>query len=213
MLLLRVSSAEAGGLTEGAAMAFMGGKSNGWVKRFAIAALGGSGNMARHPVPAGVSWWVARAERTVSEEIPAPPNAVRDFYVDLDNIKRVHPLVVAVRATDRRQTADGYVQTYRVQDRIPLGPLHLRISYVARLHVPNIGDVTAEARQFPRVRLRTTVTFEPIDCRHATHRAHAHRCAARLGGDDGPRGGQGAYRHAGGHAPLLRVAIRTRRAR
>jgi len=110
-----------------------------------------------------VSWWVARAERTVSEEIPAPPHAVRDFYVDLDNIKRVHPLVVAVRATDRRQTADGYVQSYRVQDRIPLGPLHLWISYAACLHVPDTGDVTAEARQFPRVHLRTTVTFEPID--------------------------------------------------
>ena len=107
--------------------------------------------------------WVARAERTVSEEIPAPPDAVRDFYVDLDNIKRVHPLVVAVRATDRQETADGYAQTYRVQDRIPLGPLYLRISYVARLHVPNVGDVTTEAYQFPRVRLRTTVKFEPID--------------------------------------------------
>ena len=106
---------------------------------------------------------MARAEHTVSEEIPAPPDEVRDFYVDLDNIKRVHPLVVAVRATDRRQTADGYVQGYRVQDRIPLGPLRLRISYVARLHVPDVGDVTAEARQFPWIRLRTTVTFEPID--------------------------------------------------
>jgi hypothetical protein len=106
---------------------------------------------------------VAAAERTVSEEIPAPPAAVRDFYVDLDNIKRVHPLVVAVRATHRRQTADGYVQSYHVQDRIPLGPLHLRISYVARLHVPNAGDVTTEADQFPRVRLRTTVIFEPTD--------------------------------------------------
>jgi hypothetical protein len=106
---------------------------------------------------------VARAERSVSEEIPAPPDAVRDFYVDLNNIRRVHPLVVAVRATDRRQTADGYAQSYRVQDRIPLGPLNLPISYVARLHVPDIGDVTAEARQFPRVRLRTTVTFEPTD--------------------------------------------------
>jgi hypothetical protein len=110
-----------------------------------------------------MSRWVAHAERTVSEEIPAPPDAVRDFYVDLDNIKRVHPLVVAVRVTDRQQTANGYVQSYRVQDRIPLGPLHLRISYVAQLHVPNVGDVTAEAYQFPRVRLRTTVTFEPID--------------------------------------------------
>jgi len=49
-----------------------------------------------------------------------------------------------------------------VQDRIPLGPLNLRISYVARLHVPNVGPVTAEADQFPRVRLRTTVSFEPI---------------------------------------------------
>jgi hypothetical protein len=106
---------------------------------------------------------VVRADRTVSEEIPAPPDAVRDFYVDLDNIKRVHPLVVAVRATDRKETADGYFQSYRVQDRIPLGPLHLRISYVARLYVPNVGDVTAEAYQFPRVRLRTTVTFEKID--------------------------------------------------
>jgi ligand-binding SRPBCC domain-containing protein len=110
-----------------------------------------------------VTRWVARAERVVSEEIPAPPNEVRDFYVDLDNIKRVHPLVVAVRATHRRQTADGYVQSYRVQDRIPMGPLRLRISYVARLHVPNAGDVTAEAHQFPRVRLRTTVTFEPTN--------------------------------------------------
>jgi hypothetical protein len=110
-----------------------------------------------------VSWWVAHAERTVSEDIPASPDRVRDFYVDLDNIKRVHPLVVAVRATDRQQTRDGYVQSYRVQDRTPLGPLHLRITYVARLHVPKAGPVTAEADQFPRVRLRTTVTFEPID--------------------------------------------------
>jgi hypothetical protein len=106
---------------------------------------------------------VAHAERTVSEEIPAPPDAVRAFYIDLDNIKRVHPLVTAVHATDRRQTADGYLTSYRVRDRIPLGPLNLRISYVARLHVRDVGDVLAEADQFPRVRLRTNVTFEPID--------------------------------------------------
>ena len=105
---------------------------------------------------------MARAERTVSEEIPAPPDAVRDFYVDLDNIKRIHPLVVGVRATNRQETADGYIQSYRVQDRIPLGPLHLRISYVARLHVRNAGDVIADAFQFPRVRLHTRVTFEPV---------------------------------------------------
>lgn len=105
---------------------------------------------------------LTRVERMLTEEIPAPPNEVRDFYVDLNNIKRVHPLVVAVNETGRHQTADGYVQTYRVRDRIPLGRFALPISYVAQLCVPADGDVLAEARQFPRVRLRTTVTFDKI---------------------------------------------------
>ena len=120
-----------------------------------------------------MSWWLAHAERTVSEEIPASPDQVRDFYLDLENIRRVHPLVVAVRTTDRHETSDGYVQSYRVEDRIPLGPLSLRISYVARLHVPKVGPVAAEADQFPRVRLRTKVSFEPIDAgTRITERMH-----------------------------------------
>jgi hypothetical protein len=107
-----------------------------------------------------VSWWLVSAQRTLTEDIPAAPDQVRDFYVDLNNIKRVHPLVVAVRSTGRDENAEGYVQTYRVQDRIPLGPFTLRTSYVARLQVPVVGDVVAEARQFPQVRLNSTVTFD-----------------------------------------------------
>ncbi|GAA0637664.1 hypothetical protein GCM10010174_69340 [Kutzneria viridogrisea] len=110
-----------------------------------------------------VSWWITRAERTLTEEVPADPSRVRDFYVDLDNIKLVHPLVVAVRSTARTATADGYVQTYRVRDRIPLGPITLPTGYWARLHVPVAGDVLAQARQFPRVRLHTVLRFEPIE--------------------------------------------------
>ena len=34
-----------------------------------------------------MSLWIAHAGGTLSEEIPAPPDQVRDFYVDLDNIK------------------------------------------------------------------------------------------------------------------------------
>ena len=102
------------------------------------------------------------AERTLTEQIPAPPNDVRDFYADLNNIKRVHPLVVGVKGTGRHETAEGYVQTYRVRDRVPLGPLFIPISYVARLCVATDGDVVGEARQFPRVRLRTTVSFDRI---------------------------------------------------
>ncbi|WP_029114101.1 SRPBCC family protein [Mycobacterium sp. URHB0044] len=107
----------------------------------------------------GNSWWIAGAERTVSDVVPAPPDVVRAFYVDLDNIKHVHPLVVSVQSTARTDTADGYAQTYRVRDRIPLGPFTLGIAYTARLWVPVHGDVRTEARQFPRVTLDGVVSF------------------------------------------------------
>ncbi len=110
-----------------------------------------------------MSFWIASSAHTLTDEIPAPPNRVRDFYVDLDNIKVVHPLVVSVQTLSRSQTADGYQQTYRVHDRIPLGPLAIRITYWARVEVPDHGDVLTEARQFPRVRLTGTVNFQPID--------------------------------------------------
>jgi polyketide cyclase/dehydrase/lipid transport protein len=109
-----------------------------------------------------VSRWITRVERTLTEDVPGSPNDVRAFYSDLNNIKLVHPLVVSVRTVDRRETADGYVHTYRIGDLIPLGPLRLRTNYTARLHVPVTGDVLSEARQFPRVRLCSTVAFEPV---------------------------------------------------
>ena len=109
-----------------------------------------------------MNWWTARAERTLTEEVPAPPGEVRDFYVDLDNLRLVHPLIISVEALFRTETADGYSQTYRVTDRIPLGPLTIRIAYRARLHVKSDGDVLTEADQSPGVRLRGTVGFEPI---------------------------------------------------
>ena len=108
-----------------------------------------------------MSWWMAHAERTLTEEVPAPPEAVRDFYVDLDNIKIVHPLIVSVEKVSRTETSDGYLQAYRVVDRIPLGPWTMKITYTARLQVPAHGDVLTEADQSPGVRLRGTVSFEP----------------------------------------------------
>lgn len=110
-----------------------------------------------------MSWWTVHADRTLSEQVPAAPDAVRDFYVDLNNIKLVHPLIVSVETVSRSETPDGYRQTYRVVDRIPLGPFTLRTNYQARLHVPVRGEVVTEAGQSPGVRLRGTVSFEPAD--------------------------------------------------
>jgi hypothetical protein len=110
-----------------------------------------------------MNWWIARTERTLIEEVPGLPNEVRDYYVDLNNIKLVHPLIVSVEETSRSETPDGYRQSYRVVDRIPLGPFTIQTSYDARLTVPVEGDVLTEADQFPGVRLRGTVSFEPIE--------------------------------------------------
>ncbi|BBX25447.1 MULTISPECIES: SRPBCC family protein [Mycolicibacterium] len=106
--------------------------------------------------------WIGQARRNVSGEVPAPPEQVRAFYVDLDNIPRVHPLVQWVRSTSRVDLADGYQQDYRVRDRIPLGPMGLPITYRARVIVPTAGPVTAHARQFPQVRLDSRVDFVTI---------------------------------------------------
>jgi hypothetical protein len=108
-------------------------------------------------------WLFRTARLTVSDDIPAPPDRVRDFYVDLENIRLVHPLVVAVETTARTETSDGYVQEYLVRDRIPFGPFTLGIRYVARLQVPAEGDVITEAHQFPKVRLNSVVSFEPVE--------------------------------------------------
>ena len=107
-------------------------------------------------------WWVAHAGCTLTEEVPAPPGDVRAFYVDLDNLRLIHPLIVSVQALSRNAIPDGYVQSYRVVDRIPLGPLSLKITYRARLRVPDRGDVLTEADQSPKVRLRGRVAFEPV---------------------------------------------------
>jgi hypothetical protein len=109
------------------------------------------------------SWWTAGSEHVLSEDIPASAEAVRDFYVDLRNIIAVHPLVVSVSPMRREVTDDGYTQSYRVRDRIPLGPLTLPVTYTAIVRVPVGGDVHTEARQFPAVRLTGTVSFEASD--------------------------------------------------
>ncbi len=108
-------------------------------------------------------WWLTSTDHVVVDDVPAEPAAVREFYCDLHNITRFHPLVVSVEATGREVGDDAVTQTYRIRDRIPLGPFRLGITYTARVEVPAIGDVLTEARQFPRVRLSGRVSFDAVD--------------------------------------------------
>lgn len=102
-------------------------------------------------------------ERELEELVAAPPDVVRCYYVDLDRIADVHPLVVAVRTVSHLILEDGYEQTYSVKDLVPLGFLNLPITYTATLRVPFRGAVTAQARQFPGVRLDSVVTFDAVN--------------------------------------------------
>lgn len=108
------------------------------------------------------AWWIGSSEHAISEDIPGAPDEVRDFYVELRNIALVHPLVVSVTPRERRETADGYTQDYLIRDRIPVGPFTMNTAYTASVQVPLQGDVHTEARQFPRVRLFGTVSFDAI---------------------------------------------------
>ncbi len=109
------------------------------------------------------SWWLASSEHIVSDEVPATPAEVRDFYCDLHNVTKLHPLVVSLETIGREEAVDSYTQIYRVRDRIPFGPFTLGVTYTASVHVPMNGDVLTEARQFPRVRLSGTVSFDQVD--------------------------------------------------
>jgi hypothetical protein len=102
-----------------------------------------------------VSWWLPASEHILTEKVSARPDLVREFYADLNNLTLVHPLVVSVR----RVAPDAY----RVCDRIKLGPLGFRIEYSVRLQVTGNGDVVADARQFPCVRVYTVVSFDATD--------------------------------------------------
>lgn len=109
---------------------------------------------------------MSAVERTLTQEIPASPAEVRAVYVDLDNIADFHPLVTSVRTLTRRTTGDGYEQVYRIKDVVPLNFrgkrfLRLPVRYTAEVRVPADGPVTTRSTQFPRVRLESTVSFEP----------------------------------------------------
>ena len=106
---------------------------------------------------------MSQTRRRLSADVPAPPDLVRQFYVDLRNMTLVHPLVVSVACVEQRNDPAGDYRDYRIRDRIPLGPLTLSVRYRASVLVTPDGLVYTDARQFPKVRLSGTVTFTPAD--------------------------------------------------
>ncbi|MFM8599906.1 MAG: SRPBCC family protein [Mycobacterium sp.] len=104
---------------------------------------------------------IGHAERTLSESVPAPPDAVREYCVDPANIATLHPQV-SLRAVARTEADGTGDRELRVSDPISWGFLTVPLRYTVSLRVPVAGAVTAEAHPVPTVRLEAVIAFEPI---------------------------------------------------
>ena len=100
--------------------------------------------------------------RVITATIPGRAEEVRAWYLDLTNLRRVHPLIVAVRQVGTALEADGTAITdYLVTDRMVVAGLRIRFTYRVRMSAPPDGPVATLARQAPRIRLVGQVTFTP----------------------------------------------------
>lgn len=105
---------------------------------------------------------IGHADRILSEGVPADPDEVRDFCIDLSNVPAVwHG--GSISAVSRRAVAGGDADSYLVRDGLGLGFLTVPVFYTVRLRVPVAGAVSAEANPVPWVRLESVVAFEPLD--------------------------------------------------
>ena len=94
-------------------------------------------------------------------EIAAPIGSVRAFLCDLNRLSALHPLIESIEAME--SPADRpRARFWRVVDRIPLGPLHIRMTYVASLEEISDFEIVGEAWQVPKVELRTVYTLTPL---------------------------------------------------
>ena len=78
---------------------------------------------------------------------------------DLTRQGELHPLIVDVR---EEPAPAGVLRRHRITDRLPFGPLSLRIVYVADSLVVEPGRLETVARQRPRTTVRNTTTFTDL---------------------------------------------------
>ena len=102
------------------------------------------------------------AERRFEQsiEIGAAPGDVHTFLADLHNQRDLHPLIERIEDLPP-DPARPDVRRYRVTDRMRLGPLSFRISYLAELKSLPPDEIAAAAWQTPRIEVRSRYRVAP----------------------------------------------------
>ncbi len=95
-------------------------------------------------------------------EIGVPLPVLQAFLCDLHRYVPLHPLIESIQ--DLPPSAElPNARRYRVVDRIPLGPLRLKIVYTAALDPVAEDEVHGYAWQSPGIRLHTVYALSKTD--------------------------------------------------
>ena len=102
-----------------------------------------------------------RADFVHEIEIQVPRGRLHAFLCDLSNYRPLHPLIESVEEIPPSEELPG-ARRYRVVDRIQVGPLRLRATYIAALEPVGEAEVHGYAWQSPGIRLHTIYSLETI---------------------------------------------------
>ena len=89
-----------------------------------------------------------------------PPERAAAVLADIGHQRAVHPLIIDIQEQPPRP---GALRSYRITDRVPFGPVRLRVTYAADLLSAAPNEVVSLARQRPAttVRNRTLIARRP----------------------------------------------------
>jgi carbon monoxide dehydrogenase subunit G len=105
---------------------------------------------------------MAHTSFTLTSSIAAPPEQIRDLIAGIEHLTAYHPLIIGVKEIASDTSAFGTPRRrFEVTDRLPLGPLRLRFTYLATSTLPGDGSLYCEAFQSPGVHLIIRYQFHP----------------------------------------------------
>lgn len=86
--------------------------------------------------------------------IAADPAVVAAAFASYSEHPKMHPLIVAVRHIATEVAPNGTpLERYLITDRVPLGPLRIKATYVATIYTAADGALISDAYQSPGIHL------------------------------------------------------------
>ena len=97
---------------------------------------------------------------TVIVDVPVAPDVALDFLADLPRHRGIHPFLVSAQVV----SAGPAWREWQVLERPTVGPFHYSVRFRARLARPRPGELVAQVRVRPGVRLDTDTVATATTC-------------------------------------------------